>query len=194
MSATVMNGLPRKQLSDELNRLESQLDRHDQILDALADGLTGAVKDAAVEGTRLAVKDAIVEILTDPALRIALHEATAPAATPKAESAWAKLKAKIAAAAARARAKVANVSAALRGRVEAATEQAAGLGAAARFAWQLRRVALVGLGVGVVVAGVAYAASHGFAAALSGVGATVTAVVVQAGLWVRRAAKRLVTA
>jgi hypothetical protein len=194
MSATVMNGKPRKQLSDELNRLEAQMDRHDQILDALSEGLTGAVKDAATEGTRLAVKDAIVEILTDPSLRTALHEATAPAATPKAESVWAKLKAKVAAAAARARAKVAGVSAAVQGRVRAAKEKAAGLGAAARFAWQLRRIALVGLGVGVVVAGVAYAASHGFAAALSGVGATVTAVVVQTGLSVRRAVKRFVMA
>ena len=191
MSATVMNGKPRKQLSDELARLEAQLDRHDAILDALSEGLTGSVKDAAAEGTRLAVKDAVIELLTDPALRAALHAASAPPARSKAESPWAKLKAKVAAARARARAKAAAVSAAVRGRVQAAKEKAAGLGAAARFAWQLRRAALVGLGVGVVVAGVAYAASHGFAAALSGLGATVTAVVVQAGLWVRRAARRL---
>jgi hypothetical protein len=194
MSATVMNGKPRKQLCDELTRLEAQLDRHDAILDALSEGLTGAVKDAAVEGTKLAVKDAVIELLTDPTLRAALHQATAPPATPKAESVWGRLKAKVAAATTRARAKAADVSAAVHGRVRAAKDKAAGLGAAARFAWQVRRIALVGLGVGVVVAGVAYAASHGFAAALSGVGATVTAVVVQAGLWIRGAAKRLALA
>jgi hypothetical protein len=193
MTAT-MNGKPRKQLSDELSRLEAQLDRHDQILDALSEGLTGAVKDAAIEGTRLAVKDAIVEILTDPTLRAALYAASAPPASPKPESHWDRLKARVRAAADKAKEKVSNVGTAIRGRVVAARDKASGIGAAARFAWQLRRIALVGLGVGVVVAGVAYAASHGFAAAMSGVGATVTAVVVQAGLWVRRAAKRLAMA
>jgi hypothetical protein len=57
MSATTTNGKPRKQLSDQLDRL-------DGIIDALADGLNQAVIDAAREGTRLAVKDAIVEIMT----------------------------------------------------------------------------------------------------------------------------------
>src|SRR5438105_5768552 len=61
--ATVPNHKPpRKQLSDQLDRL-------DGIIDALAEGLNGAVADAAREGTRLAVKDAIVEILSNPELR-----------------------------------------------------------------------------------------------------------------------------
>ena len=99
MTAT-MNGKPRKQLSDELSRLEAQLDRHDTILDALSEGLTGAVKDAATDGTRLAVKDAVVEILTDPALRAALHAASAPPARAEGgRSAWDRLKAKVRAAA-----------------------------------------------------------------------------------------------
>ena len=59
-TATATNGKPqRKQLSDQLDRL-------DGIIDALAEGLNGAVADAAREGTRLAVKDAIVEIMTNP--------------------------------------------------------------------------------------------------------------------------------
>ena len=51
MTATAtMNGKPRrKQLADQLDRL-------DGIIDALAEGLNGAVADAAREGTRQAVK------------------------------------------------------------------------------------------------------------------------------------------
>jgi hypothetical protein len=50
---TTDNDKPRrKQLSDQLDRL-------DGILDALGEGLNEAVTDAAREGTRLAVKDAI---------------------------------------------------------------------------------------------------------------------------------------
>ena len=52
MTMTASNHkLPRKQLADQLDRL-------DGILDALSEGLNGAVADAAREGTRLAVKDA----------------------------------------------------------------------------------------------------------------------------------------
>jgi len=193
MTAT-MNGKPRKQLSDELARLEAQLDRHDTILDALSEGLTGAVTDAAKDGTRMAVKDAVVEILTDPTLRAALYAASAPPAGPKRESVWDRLKAKVRAAADTAKLKMSAVGTVIRGWVGAARAKAAGVGAAARVAWRLKMVALVAVGVGAVVAGVAYVAGHGVAAALSGVGATVTAVVVQAGLWVRRAARKLALA
>ena len=193
MTAT-MNGKPRKQLSDELGRLEAQLDRHDTILDALSEGLTGAVQDAATAGTRLAVKDAVIEILTDPALRAALHAASAPPAKAKGETGWDRLKARVRAAADQAKQTMSSAGAAIRGRVAAARVKAAGVGAAARVAWRLKTVALVAVGVGAVVAGVAYVAGHGVAAALSGVGATVTAVVVQAGLWVRRAARSLALA
>ena len=62
MTATMfLNGKPRKQLSD-------QLDRMDEILDVLGEGLTGAVVDAMKAGTALAVKQALVEILTNPEL------------------------------------------------------------------------------------------------------------------------------
>jgi hypothetical protein len=81
----------RKQLSDQLDRL-------DGILDALGEGLNGAVAEAAREGTRLAVKDALVEMMTDPALRARLHQATAPAPEPaqpeRRSGFWGRLKAK----------------------------------------------------------------------------------------------------
>ena len=67
MTATAtMNGKPqRKQLADQLDRLDS-------IIDALAEGLPGAVADACREGARAAVKDAIIEILSNPELRAML--------------------------------------------------------------------------------------------------------------------------
>jgi hypothetical protein len=55
-------------------------------------------------------------------------------------------------------------------------------------------VALVAVGVGAAIAAVSYLTSHGVAAVMSGIGASVAAVVVQAGLWVRRAARRLALA
>ena len=53
---------------------------------------------------------------------------------------------------------------------------------------------MVGLGIGIVVAGIAYAGSHGLAAALSGVGAAVTTVAIQAGLWIRKTVRRFALA
>ena len=51
--STMVNGRPqRKQLSEQLDRLDS-------IIDGLCDGLPEAVAAAAREGTRVAVKDAI---------------------------------------------------------------------------------------------------------------------------------------
>src|SRR5687767_15125582 len=90
-AASVGNTKPqRRQLSDQLDRL-------DGILDALSEGLNGAVADAAREGTRLAVKDAIIEIMTDPTLRARLHEATAPEPAPapaEKPGFWTRLKAR----------------------------------------------------------------------------------------------------
>src|SRR5690348_5517405 len=91
-TATIANDKPaRKQLSDQLDRLDS-------ILDALSDGLNPAVADAAREGTRLAVKDAVIEIMTSPTLRAQLHQATTPESADKPATVenkpgfWARLK------------------------------------------------------------------------------------------------------
>ena len=98
-TATISNSAPRKQLSDQLDRL-------DLILDALSEGLNAAVADAAREGARLALKDAIVEIITDPILRARLREAAAPESaaapspSPTTPGFWARMKAKASQAAA----------------------------------------------------------------------------------------------
>ena len=51
-TATTNGRLPRKQLGDQLDRLDS-------ILDGLSDALNEAVADAAREGARAAVKDRV---------------------------------------------------------------------------------------------------------------------------------------
>jgi hypothetical protein len=66
----------RKQLSDQLDRLDS-------IIDALAEGLNQAVADACREGARAAVREVLMELISNPDL-IAAVRATAlvPPTTP----------------------------------------------------------------------------------------------------------------
>ena len=194
MSATAtMNGKPqRKQLADQLDRL-------DAIIDALAEGLNGAVADACREGTRLAVKDAVVEILTNPELRALLvpHAAApvtktpAPTPEPKKPGLWSRIKAKAAAAKSAAAAFAAKVQAAVAAKVGAVTTTVAALGAAAGEAPPVRRALAVALGAGLVVALVCYQMPEAASAAVSGIGAATTAVFAQAGAWLRRAAWRV---
>jgi hypothetical protein len=181
---------PRKQLSDQLDRL-------DAIIDALGEGLNGAVADAAREGTRLAVKDAVVEMMTDPALRARLHQATAP--EPEAEPAaprrrpgfWAWLTARAGQALKSLARKVVDLAAsALSGaRAVVATAVDAvrgGLGLSG-----LTKVAVAGLSAGVAAGAARYLAPQAVAAALSGVRGAVTAAAARVGAWTRRAARAL---
>ena len=71
MSATT-NGKPRRQLADQLDRL-------DGIIDALSDGLNQAVADAARDGTRAAMADVLKDLLTDPEV---MHLVRTAAGTP----------------------------------------------------------------------------------------------------------------
>jgi hypothetical protein len=59
MTATMTNGKTRKNLSEQLDRL-------DGILDGLADGLNEAVAAAVREATASAVRQALVEVLSNP--------------------------------------------------------------------------------------------------------------------------------
>jgi hypothetical protein len=89
-TAVMPNARPKRQLSDELDRLDEQLQRHDVILDALSEHLTAAVTDAARQGTEAAVKAAVVALLTDPDLRQDLHTASPPPREDK-PTAWQRL-------------------------------------------------------------------------------------------------------
>ena len=199
MSATAtLNGKPqRKQLADQLDRL-------DLIIDALADGLNQAVLDAAREGTRLAVKDAIVEIMTNPDLRAMLAPPAAPAAAPvpapsspeavsqpKKPGLWARLKSKATAARNAVAAALTRAKEAVIRRGMIAGDAVVALGHATGEALPIRRVLLVGLGVGLVVGVACLVVPQTTAAVVSGAGAACTAVSVQVGNWLTRAARRV---
>jgi hypothetical protein len=186
----IANGKPRKQLSDQLDRMDALMERQDSILDALSEGLNEAVQDAARQGVRDAVKAAVIEMLTDSALRAELHKATAPATDAK-PTFWQRVKAKVQQVATRVKAATSTVRERVKKKIEAVKGVASDAAAPAWLAWRLRKVALVGLGIGLVVAAVCYAASHGFAAAISGLGAATTAVAIQGVLWVRKTVRRL---
>ncbi len=67
--SSTANGRPqRKQLADQLDRL-------DVILDGLAEGLNEAVASAVRDGTRLAFKDALTEMMENPTQRTTLYRA-----------------------------------------------------------------------------------------------------------------------
>jgi hypothetical protein len=200
-TATVNNSHPmRKQLSHQLDRL-------DNILDGLSEALSGAVADATREGTRLALKDAIIEILTDPNLRSRLHRATAPepveAPRPQAcqPGFWARVKAKASqamAAVGRLASKV--VQGTVRS-VQGAVRTVQGVAAASVTGVRtlgalgsLKKLALVGLGVGVAVGVACFLAPHAVAAAVSGISGVVAASAIQVGVWTRRAFRALTLA
>ena len=70
-----LNGRPqRKQLSDQLNRL-------DAIIDTLADGLPEAVGDAVRTGVQTALQQLLVETLTNPETLALLRAALGPRVT-----------------------------------------------------------------------------------------------------------------
>ncbi len=172
MTATATtNGRPRKQLSE-------QLDRMDSIIDALAEALPEAVADACREGARQAVRDAVVEILASPDLRSLIAGPAAARVDPPAEPApatpgpWTRFKATLRAA------KDAAV-----GRCRAATATASATALALSAVMPLKKILLVGTG-----GGASYLCPHGLSAV---VGGTCPAVGVQVGTWFRRSARSL---
>jgi hypothetical protein len=190
---TATNGKPRKQLADQLDRL-------DGILDALAEGLPGAVTDACREGARQAVKDAIIEVLTNPELRALIAprpepvaaEVPAPPAPPSAPrpSLWNRLKAKLAAARAALTGAATRAQETVASNCRAARETLVAVGTATGEALPWKRVLWVGAGVGLVVGVACLVAPHAVAAVVSAVTATATTVAVQTGSWLKRAARR----
>jgi hypothetical protein len=193
MSTTMTpNGKPRKQLSDQLDRLDEQLARQDAVIDALADGLNQAVGDAAKEGVKEAVQAAVVELLTNIELRAALYKATAPpdAARP---SVWGRLRAFGRTVVEKGREAAAAVRQAVVSKTVVLKAAAAVAAGPLSVAWKLRKALAVGLGVGAVVTAVAVVAGPPVASALSGLAATVAAMAVQATVWVRGTVRRLAT-
>ena len=171
MTATLNGRPPRKQLGDQLDRLDS-------ILDVLADALPAAVADACKEGAKQAMKEVVLELLTNPDVRAMLTGSVpAPPPTPAVPTVtkpnwWQILKKK------------------LRQWKDAALDRTTAAVQAVTFTARmltavlpLKRIALVALGVGLAVGLTALLAYRfcppAVAAAVSGVGAAVTAAVAQ---------------
>ena len=183
-TATISNSKPRKQLGDQLDRL-------DTILDVLSEGLNSSVADAAREGTRLAVKDALIEIMTDPTLRSRLHEASAPEPAQSAQPSrgpglWARLKAKAARTVASVGRLASRAVAGAAGSVQGVADTVVGGVRALQGLGSLKQLAVVGIGVGIVLGLASFLAPHAVAAAVSGVSGAVAATAVQIGAWTRR--------
>ena len=171
MTATLNGRPPRKQLGDQLDRLDS-------ILDVLADALPAAVADACKEGAKQAMKEVVLELLTNPDVRALLAGGITPPPTPAKPTEtkpnwWQTLKAKLT-----------QWKDAALDRATAAVQAVTLTARMLTAVLPLKRIALVTLGVGLAV-GLTALLVYRFcppavAAAVSGVGAAVTAAVAQA--------------
>jgi len=196
MSMATLNGRPqRKQLCDQLDRL-------DGIIDTLADGLSDAVRDAVKEGTATAIQQILHEALTNPATRELLRqtlgaepktvEATATSAPATAMTRKASFLARCKGAVVSAARTVAAIPGKVVAGVKTLVRKVKGLTRRLNIAWQLKKAAVVGLGIGAAVATVSLC-SHPLATVLSGIGAAATAFAVQLGLWCRGTARQLIS-
>jgi len=191
-----MNGRPqRKQLGDQLDRLDS-------IIDTLAEGLPGAVADACRDGARAALKDAIIEILSNPELRALLvpqhPHIPAPPITPPEPfpapepklSLWTRLKMKLAALRDSFVGASTKAKETVKAKFEATKDAVVAVGKATGENLPVKQISLVALGVGVVVGAACLVVPHTMAATVSGVTAAVVAVAAQTGRWLAKAARR----
>ncbi len=170
MTATLNGRPPRKQLGDQLDRLDS-------ILDVLADALPAAVADACKEGAKQAMKEVVLELLTNPDVRAMLTGGITPPLPPTVPTVtkpnwWQVLKAKMA-----------EWKDAALDRATAAVQAVTLTARMLTAVLPLKRIALVTLGVGLAVGLTALLVYRfcppALAAAVSGVGAAVTAAVAQ---------------
>jgi glycogen synthase len=196
MTAT-RNGTPqRKQLSDQLDRL-------DGIIDCLADGLSDAVRDAVKEGTATAIQQILLEVVNNPQTRELLRQTLSAEPAKPSEATTAPMpdaaapptrKASFLARCKRSVVKAARMIVSLPGKVFARVKnllrKVKGLTRQLNIAWQLKKAAVLGLGIGAAVAAVSLW-SHPLASILSGIGAAATAFAVQLGLWCRATARQL---
>lgn len=194
MSAgAVINGRPRRQLSDQLDRLDEQLLQVDRVLDALSVGLEGAVRDATKEGTRIAVKEAVVELLTNPELRDALHAASASPAEAK-PSFWSRIQAKTRQAVNAVKDGVVSAASAVANRAASACSAIGRLATKARQSSQFRTAAKIVIGIGAMAVIARYAAVRGVGTMFSTLKAFVIERATGISDWVRNSFLRLETA
>ncbi|CAN5474971.1 hypothetical protein BH11PLA2_BH11PLA2_29770 [soil metagenome] len=183
-----LNGRPRKQLCDQLDRL-------DEVINGMEEYLPQAVADAARDGIRQAFRDVLGELVTDPAVLNKLRTVILPDAAPlnPKPSAFARLKVALSAAASQVKAtlksglnRVTSAPRSLTGTVKqslhaAKTRIAFGL----LFGVPFKSIITVGLVTGVIVATVSYIAPHHIAALISGISTSLTAMGLQVARWFR---------
>ncbi|CAN5393649.1 hypothetical protein BH11PLA2_BH11PLA2_23660 [soil metagenome] len=178
-----LNGRPRKQLSDQLDRL-------DEVINGLEEFLPQAMADAARDGIRQAFRDVVAEVVTDPTvlerLRTALVSDMVPLTVVPKPSAFARLKAFLRGVASKATAAVSFT----RHRVAETVAERCASAKSRVVRWTLlslpvKSIVGVSLAIGFVVALVSLATPHHIAAAISGFGATFTAASIQVGNWLR---------
>lgn len=189
---------PRKQLGDQIDRL-------DAILDGLAEALNGAVAEAAAAATRAAVREVLAELLLSPEVLAVLKAAANPnpapmqpqltvaarlcraatAVTSSVRSATTAVVRAARSAATCAAGAIASLARRVVGCVAAVRRTVSGVAHVVSAARRTRRLVAVALGVG-AAASVVAGLDHRAATALSGVGAGLTAAAVQVGLWLRR--------
>jgi len=196
---STLNGRPqRKQLSDQLDRL-------DTMIDCLSEALPQAVADATREGTRSAVRDILSELLRDPEILARLRDALggasptkssepvapppAPTSTSHGPGLLTSLGSGLQRGANAAVAKGQQALAKIRARFREAKDRAGAAIRTAQTVVPLGRFAATAAAVGVTVAAVSYVAPQGFSAVVSGVGGAVVAAAVQTYRWLRRSAR-----
>ena len=189
-TATMTNGKPaRKQLADQLDRL-------DGIIDCLADRLPEAVADATREGARQAVRDVVLELLTNPELRTLIAglapaaqpvAAPEPSATSTAQPSAGPAPAKFAFWG-RVKEKCTTVKDSTVRKCRAAKTAVVNTARSLSAIMPLKKMLLVGAGVGVAVATVSYVCPPAVSAAVSGACGAAVAVAAQVGRWFRRSA------
>ena len=192
MTATLLtNGQVRKNLS-------SQLDRLDSILDGLADGLREAVVTAVQEAIGLAVQEAVravlTEVLTNPELIDKLRGTVTPSAQinepPSASIAVEPLRTRLARGLGRLKNWVGSglqtVCQACGNRLSKTRESVGAAWTRLQAVRRFKSQFLIALAIGTLLGVTAYCAAPWLAATASGVGGFAMTVLVQARLWLRR--------
>lgn len=205
-SAT-LNGQPRKQLSDQLDRL-------DGIIDLLEEGLASAVRDAMKEGCQAALKDAILELFTHPEILETVRSAVLnrklsfPESTVKPSwrqrflnqvkngmataGNWIKrLACKIADRATTMTQSVRVTLITVDQQIHKAKERVSAVVRAMSLFCQIKQLAVISTAVGFLAGLVAYLAPHELAALAGGVGGATTAAGVQLGISARSFMRKL---
>jgi hypothetical protein len=195
MTTLNTNGRVRKSLAEQIDRL-------DQILDGLAEGLNEAVAMAVKEAIGLAVKEAVqavlTEVLTNPAVREQLGGMVSPSVPQADASPKSGLRQRLGQAGAWIGRRLGAVCQAVAALPRRACQACATMVLTVRQAcgalWarvQLLRYVevqlLTALGLGSAAGAAAYLAGPWLAAGVSALGGLTTPLVVRAGLWLQRA-------